>query len=83
MKLKLDILEFLDGIGSIGAPTKTVVQQVQLTARPTPTATEVEYALNQMEAAKLVVTVRDELDERVVIWVITSSGKAQARAHGR
>lgn len=86
LSLKLDLLEALDGIGSIGMPRKTLRQQVQLVARPTPSATEVNHALAQMEAEHFVVSVRDNLapsDDELTIFTITNSGLAQLRARGR
>lgn len=86
LNLKLDLLEALDGIGAHGMPRKTLRQQVQLTSRPTPSATEVDHALAQMEAEKFVVSVRDELAPaagELVIFTITNSGRAQLRARGR
>jgi DNA-binding PadR family transcriptional regulator len=86
LSLKLDLLEALDGIGAHGMPRKTARQQVQLTARPTPSATEVDHALAQLEAEKFVVSVRDEMAQNnadLVIFTITNSGKAQLRARGR
>ena len=86
LNLKLDLLEALDGIGSLGMPRKTLRQQVQLTARPTPSATEVDAALRQLEAEKLCVSVRDELapaSEELIAFTITNAGRAQLRARGR
>jgi hypothetical protein len=86
LTLKLDLLEALDGIGSIGMPRKTLRQQVQLFARPTPSATEVDHALAQLEAEKFVVSVRDEMaqtNDELAVFTITMRGSAALRARGR
>lgn len=86
LALKLDLLEALDQIGAHGMPRKTLRQQVQLVARPTPSSTEVDHALRQLEAEQFVVSVRDDMaptDVDLVIFTITNSGKAQLRARGR
>jgi hypothetical protein len=86
LALKLDLLEALDQIGAHGMPRKTLRTQVQLTARPTPSATEVEQALRQLEGEQLVVSMRDDLapsEDQMVVFTITMRGKAQLRARGR
>lgn len=83
LNLKLDVLEALNTIGAMGMPTKTLVNQVQLVARPAPTFSEVEATLRELEALQHVVSLRDELDTKIVIWVISSSGQLQLRMRGR
>jgi hypothetical protein len=77
MNLKLEMLRVLDvGTDSVLFPAATLLNQVRLAVKPTPTYAEFDKALLELETQRLIVGVRDRLDEKVVKYKLTDAGKA-------
>jgi hypothetical protein len=78
MNLKLEMLRVLDcGSDAILFPAATLLNQVRLSVKPTPTYAEFDRALLELETGRLIIGVRDGLDEQVVKYKLTDAGKAK------
>jgi hypothetical protein len=72
------MLRVLDvGSDAILFPAATLLNQVRLQVKPTPTYAEFDKALLELESGRLIVGVRDGLDEQVVKYKLTDAGKAK------
>jgi hypothetical protein len=84
MNLKLEMMRVLDcGSEAILFPAATLLNQVRLTVKPTPTYAEFDKALLELETGRLIVGVRDGLDEQVVKYKLTDAGKAKLAEYVR
>jgi DNA-binding PadR family transcriptional regulator len=72
------MLRVLDvGSDAILFPAATLLNQVRSGVKPTPTYAEFDRALLDLETGRLIVGVRDGLDEQVVKYKLTDAGKAK------
>lgn len=83
MKLKLEILRVLHcGSDSILFPAATLLNHARLAVSPPPTYAEFDRALLELERGRLVVGVRDGLEEALVKYKLTDLGKATLVEYG-
>jgi hypothetical protein len=75
MTVKAQILNALDRCNGLLMPEPTLLNDIRLLTVPAPTATEFYSALRELEAARLVVSVRSEL-MGAIKWRLTDAGKA-------
>lgn len=78
MNLKLEILRTLDlGSDSLLMPATTLLNQVRIVVKPTPTFNEFNLAVQALDAERLIIGIRDALDADVVKYKLTDAGKAR------
>lgn len=83
MNLKLEMLRVLDvGQDNIMFPASTMLNEARLIVKPQPTYAEFDKALLELERGRLIVGVRDGLDDAVVKYKLTDAGKAKLAEYG-
>jgi hypothetical protein len=75
MNIKAEILRVLDQCRGMLVPEPTLLNEVRLSAVPTPTVTEFYGALKELDSGRMVTSVRPQLGGPVK-WTLTEAGKA-------
>lgn len=76
MNCKVEILRCLARCGGMLVPEPTLLNEVRLFSAPPPMATEFFSSLHELEASRLVVSVKPELGGPIK-WGITDAGRAK------